>query len=96
MRKEATIAHFDIDLLKFPLSLRTWKPGDYFYPLGLKGKKKLSDLFIQQKVPLNRKNRIEVLENNNEDIIWVSGSRIDDRYKITADTKKVFIFEQLS
>lgn len=96
MRKEATIAHFDIDLLKFPLSLRTWKPGDYFYPLGLKGKKKLSDLFIQQKVPLNRKNRIEVLENNNGDIIWVSGSRIDDRYKITADTKKVFIFEQLS
>lgn len=96
MRKEVTLAHFDIDLLKFPLTLRTWKPGDFFYPLGLKGKKKLSDLFIQQKIPLNRKNQIELLENNNGDIIWVSGSRIDDRYKITADTKKVFIFEQLS
>ncbi|MEJ7778631.1 MAG: tRNA lysidine(34) synthetase TilS [Daejeonella sp.] len=96
LRKDAAVAQLDIDLLTFPLILRKWKPGDHFYPLGLKGKQKLSDLFIQQKVPLNRKNDIGVLENGNGDILWVCGLRIDDRYKITAGTKKVFIFEQLN
>lgn len=95
-RKDAEVAQLDIDLLTFPLLLRKWKPGDHFYPLGLKGKQKLSDLFIQQKIPLHRKNNIGVLENGNGDILWVCGLRIDDRYKITSGTKKVFIFEQLN
>ncbi len=96
LRKDAKVAQLDIDLLKFPLRLRKWEPGDYFYPLGLKGKQKLSDLLVQQKIPLSRKNNIGVLENGNGDILWVCSLRIDDRYKITPGTKKVFIFEEVN
>lgn len=94
LRNEASVAQLDFALLKFPLILRGWKDGDHFQPLGLKGKKKLSDFFIEQKIPLSRKKDIAILENGNGDIIWIAGFRIDERYKITANTKKVFIFEQ--
>ncbi|MEJ7693937.1 tRNA lysidine(34) synthetase TilS [Daejeonella sp.] len=94
LRNEASIAQLDLALLKFPLVLRRWKDGDSFQPLGLRGKKKLSDFFIEQKIPLSRKNDIGILENGNGDIIWIAGFRIDERYKITTNTKKVFIFEQ--
>jgi tRNA(Ile)-lysidine synthase len=88
------IAQLDLDLLSFPLKLRSWKNGDYFQPLGLKQKKKLSDLFIDRKISLNHKKDIGILENNNGDILWVAGLRIDERYKISPNTKKVFILEQ--
>ncbi len=91
---EAYVAQLDFALLKFPLALRRWKDGDHFQPLGVRGKKKLSDFFIEQKVPLSLKHEIGILENGNGDIIWIAGFRIDERYKITANTKKVFIFEQ--
>jgi tRNA(Ile)-lysidine synthase len=94
--KRPGIAQVDYDLLQFPLTLRTWKAGDYFQPLGMNGKKKLSDFFIEQKIPLNHKKDVAILQNNNGDIIWVAGLRIDNRYKITSNTKKVFIFEQFT
>ncbi|WP_411273774.1 tRNA lysidine(34) synthetase TilS [Daejeonella sp.] len=91
---EKSVAQLDLDLLIFPLILRRWNDGDRFQPLGVKGTKKLSDFFTEQKVPLIRKNDIGILENGNGDIVWIAGFRIDERYKITANTKKVFIFEQ--
>lgn len=94
LKKENALAQLDFGLLKFPLTLRHWNDGDRFHPLGLKGTKKLSDFFIEQKVPLSRKNDIGILENGNGDILWVAGFRIDEHYKISANTKKVFIFEQ--
>lgn len=94
MRRDGQIAQLDLGMLQFPLSLRVWRNGDHFHPLGMKGIKKLSDFFIEQKLPLNRKRNIGILENKNGDIIWIAGFRIDDRYKITGNTKKVFIFEQ--
>jgi tRNA(Ile)-lysidine synthase len=83
----------DAELLDFPLTVRKWKIGDFFHPLGMKGRKKLSDFFISQKVPLIRKDRIPVVVNGNGEIIWVAGMRLDDRYKVTPNTKKVYIFE---
>jgi len=85
----------DADMLSFPLTLRSWNLGDAFHPFGMKGKKKLSDLFIEQKIALNQKQHIGVLENANGDIVWVQGLRIDERYKISANTKKVVIFEEV-
>jgi tRNA(Ile)-lysidine synthase len=81
--------------LVYPLTLRSWKQSDYFFPLGMKGKKKLSDFFIGQKVPLHKKNEIPLLVNGNGDIIWVGGYRPDESYKVTDNTKKVTIFELL-
>lgn len=95
LNKNGDIAQLDFDLLEFPLKIRSWKNGDYFHPLGLSNKKKISDFFVDQKILLNHKKDIGIIENKNGDIIWVAGLRIDERYKITANTKKVFIFEQL-
>ena len=94
LNKDINLAQLDFDLLQFPLKLRSWKSGDYFQPLGLKGTKKLSDFFVEQKISLNHKKDIGVLENKNGDIIWIAGLRIDERYKISQLTKKVFILEQ--
>lgn len=87
-------ASLDIDLLEFPLSLRKWKEGDYFYPLGMKHKKKLSDFFIDNKISMVDKERVDVLVSG-KDIVWVVGYRIDDRYKITASTKSVYEIRNL-
>ncbi|QJD95370.1 tRNA lysidine(34) synthetase TilS [Mucilaginibacter robiniae] len=87
------IAAVDTSLLIYPLIIRTWQQGDLFIPLGMNTHKKLSDFFIHQKVPLYQKTKIPLLINGNGDIIWVSGYRLDNRYKITADTQKVTIFE---
>jgi tRNA(Ile)-lysidine synthase len=86
-------ASVDADLLQYPLTLRHWRQGDYFYPLGMKSRKKVSDFFIGQKVPLHQKDSIPLLVNGNGDIIWIGGHRPDERYRISGKTKKVTIFE---
>lgn len=87
-------AQLDHKKLIFPLKFRSWHKGDYFYPLGLKGRKKLSDYFIEQKIPRQRKEGIGVLENGNGDILWICGYRSDERYKIRPETEKIFILER--
>ncbi len=81
--------------IRYPLCIRSWKQGDVFRPLGMQGKKKLSDFFVNLKIPVPEKPRVPVVENGNGDIIWVVPYRIDDRYKITGETKKVLILERL-
>lgn len=84
---------FQVDLgkLQFPLKLRFWEEGDYFYPLGMKGKKKkISDYFVQEKIGLYDKRNIPILVNGNGDIIGIVNHRLDNRYRITKSTKKVF------
>jgi len=87
---KASIACLDLDKLVFPLTLRKWEKGDWFMPLGLKGKKKLSDFFINQKFSLADKEKTWLLLSG-EDIVWVVGKRIDNRFKITQKTKKAFV-----
>jgi tRNA(Ile)-lysidine synthase len=81
-------AAFDFEKFDFPLKVRNWLPGDRFCPLGMTHQKKLSDFFIDNKVPQNIKSEILVLVSG-KDIAWVIGHRIDDRYKVTAETRKV-------
>lgn len=83
----------DAENIIFPMKLRYWQQGDYFFPLGMKLKKKLSDFFTGLKIPLHQKNGIPLLINGNGDIVWVGGYRLDERYKVDNNTKKVFIFE---
>lgn len=83
----------DAGLLMYPLHVRSWQQSDYFYPLGMKTRKKLSDFFINQKVPLHHKSRVPIVVNGNGDIVWVGGYRPDERYKVKGQTKKITIFE---
>ena len=86
------VAALDYDKLTFPLELRKWKEGDAFQPLGLKGKKKLSDFFIDQKKNLFEKENTWLLCSNDQ-IVWVVGSRIDERFKLVEKTQKVYLAE---
>jgi tRNA(Ile)-lysidine synthase len=67
--------------------LRKWKRGDYFYPLGMNKKKKVSNYLVDEKVSLLEKEKICVLLSG-EHIIALLGKRIDDRFKVTSNTKK--------
>jgi tRNA(Ile)-lysidine synthase len=84
------IAQLDIEKLKFPLTLRKWKQGDKFMPLGMKKFKKLSDFFIDSKFSIIDKQE-QWLLCSGVDIVWVLGCRIDERYKLESNTKKVYI-----
>ncbi|WGH27912.1 MAG: tRNA lysidine(34) synthetase TilS [Candidatus Bostrichicola ureolyticus] len=82
-------ASVDLDMLKFPLKLRIWKKGDYFYPLGMHNKKKISKYLKDEKLSLLEKEKIYLLVNSTEEIILVLGKRLDDRFKVTNNTKNV-------
>ncbi|PIR12200.1 MAG: tRNA(Ile)-lysidine synthetase, partial [Flavobacteriales bacterium CG11_big_fil_rev_8_21_14_0_20_35_7] len=84
----AEIVYVDADKIKMPLKVRKWQNGDYFYPLGMQGKKKLSDLFTDLKLSLLEKENTWLLCQNDE-IIWVIDRRLDNRFKVTEHTKKI-------
>ena len=90
--KDKNIACINYDNLNFPLTLRKWKQGDFFYPFGMKGKKKLSDFLTDIKLNIFEKENTWLLCNEN-DIIWVVGQRLDNRYKINEKTERVLITE---
>jgi len=81
-------AWLDYDKLDLPLILRKWEKGDYFYPLGMDHAKKVSDFFIDRKVNRIDKERVWILASG-EQIVWIVGLRIDQRFRVTEETREV-------
>jgi len=82
------IVYVDKDLLKFPLTVRHWEKGDYFYPFGMQGKKKLSKFFKDEKYSALEKEKALVLCSK-DNIVWVLNKRLDNRFKVTQDTQNI-------
>lgn len=84
--------YLDYDKLNFPLNIRTWQAGDWFIPYGMKGKKKLSDFFIDEKFSIQQKENTFVLVSGNI-IAAILNKRIDDRFKIDTSTQKILMIK---
>jgi len=85
-------AYLDLEKLKSPLHLRGFLPGDKFKPLGMKGNQKLSDFFVNSKIPRHKREEILLLTSKKK-IAWIVGQRISDEFKITNKTKKVLALQ---
>ena len=90
--KSVNVACLDANKLQYPLQLRHWQQGDWFVPFGMKGRKKLSDFFVDKKFTTSEKEQLWLLVSG-DDIVWVVGHRVDARYAVTEKTKRVKIFK---
>lgn len=87
--KSPEVAQLDYDKLTFPLKLRMWQAGDRFYPLGMKGSRLLSDFMKDLKLTTRQKEECQVLTTAKDEIVWVVGRRVDERFKVTDKTKTI-------
>ncbi len=90
--KRPCVACLDFDKLQFPLTIRLWQHGDFFYPIGMSKAQKLSDFFVNNKVNVFDKERVMVLTSG-EKIAWIIGYRPDNRFKISDKTQRVLLLE---
>ncbi len=88
LSKNLNIEYIDRDAVGNKFSIRSWHEGDWFIPLGMRDRKKVSDFFIDQKIPLFEKQTVPILFSD-ENIVWICGKRLDNRYKIKPKTKYI-------
>lgn len=84
----SNIIYVDKETLKYPLTVRKCQKGDYFYPLGMSGKKKISKYFKDERMDIFAKEN-QWLLCSGDHTVWIIGKRADDRYKITNRTKEI-------
>ena len=85
---DKSIIYIDKKTLNYPLTVRHWEKGDYFYPLGIQGKKKLSKFFKDEKLSLLDKQNTLLLCSNHQ-VVWVINHRADNRFKLTKQTQDI-------
>ncbi|MGA0558345.1 tRNA lysidine(34) synthetase TilS [Larkinella sp. VNQ87] len=90
-----TIACLDADRIQWPLTVRPWQPGDRFRPLGLSGSQSVGDFFTNRKISLTERQSAWVLESGGQ-IAWLIGYRLDDRFRITDQTRNFLIIKKLA
>ncbi len=92
LKHDIKTIYIDHSKLEFPLTLRKWQEGDWFYPFGMRGKKKLSKYFKDEKLSLLDKEQIWLLCSKN-DVVWILNRRADDRFRVTDDTTNILQIE---
>ncbi|MDR2474273.1 MAG: tRNA lysidine(34) synthetase TilS [Bacteroidales bacterium] len=88
---DKNIAYVDFDKIQFPLKIKRWEQGDWFVPFGMKGRKKISDFFSDNKLNLIEKENAWLMCTASQDIVWVVGHRSDNRYRIDEKTRKILV-----
>lgn len=88
IERSSSVALLDFQMIQFPLKIRSFRPGDRFQPLGLKGTQKVKEFFIDHKIPKTERSKIPLLISGDR-IAWIVGYRIDERFKITPETKEI-------
>ena len=86
--RDPLTAYFDMDALCFPMTVTGWEKGDSFVPFGSNCHKKLSDLFIDQKLSIEDKNKVEILRCGGK-ILWVIGIRTGNHYRVSPTTRQI-------
>jgi len=81
--------YFDIDKIELPIQVRNRRRGDTFQPLGMQGNKKLKDYFIDQKIPVYKRDEIPIILDRLERIVWIAGQRMDNKFKLRANTENI-------
>lgn len=89
LTKKNNICYFDLNEVKFPLKIRTWKHGDKIAPFGMKGKKNISDILIDYKIPQKEKSNFLVIEDADNEVISLVNLKASNKNKISLETKKV-------
>lgn len=89
LKKDTNIAYFDADKITFPLLLRHWHHGDKMQPFGLQGNKNISDILINKKITVHQKSTSLLLQNANQDVLWLLGICSSQKYCISADTSNI-------
>jgi tRNA(Ile)-lysidine synthase len=92
MDADPGMAYLDFRKISFPVTIRKWQAGDYFFPFGMNRKKKLSDYFIDGKFSRLEKEKALIMEAGG-DIVWIIGRRIDNRFRLTESTQKVLVLK---
>ena len=88
-KSDKNVEFINADKTKSKFILRRWQPGDRFIPFGMKGSKKVSDFLSEQKLSSYSKKDQMILTNDNR-IVWIIGLRLDNRFRITPQTKKIY------
>jgi tRNA(Ile)-lysidine synthase len=88
LQSQEWTAYLDADKIQYPLILRNFRPGDRFVPLGMAGHKKIKDFFIDLKIPSQMRAMTPILVNQDTPV-WVCGHRLDDRFKVTSETRRI-------
>jgi tRNA(Ile)-lysidine synthase len=88
-KSDKNVEFINADKTKSKFILRRWQPGDRFIPLGMKGSKKVSDFLSEQKIS-TRSKKDQMILTNDKRIVWVIGLRLDNRFRITPQTKKIY------
>ena len=88
-KEDSDVIYLDSAKLDFPLRVRNVLSGDYFYPFGMNGKKKVSKYLKDKKISVFDKDKVLILETSKNKIIWVVGMRLDDRFSVTDNTKEI-------
>ena len=86
--KDKNIKYFDFNMIKGNLRLRNRKAGDKFIPFGMKGRKKIKDYFMDEKIPKELRDEIPLIVDE-ENILWVVGYRTNEIYRVTEETEKI-------